>query len=259
MTSKEIKEKESIKIFSKELKKLLNQANLKQSEFAREISVDKNSVYMWVSGKTQPKLYQLKLIIEYFISCDKTKDFNPLQLFVPNAVLYNTKSTAYQKAIHRIQEMYDSKLKQEVKNSTNAIKIELELLQDRYEDRLDKNKELSSRNSYLESVLKDKDYYKKKLSDLNKREKTYKKEVREILVKNLVLKNIYPESTAKQVLRNSELQAFIKKMYKCEKENGLTDSYREYYQELIEKIINTLEDELIRIIKEIYNPDDLEE
>ena len=51
MTSKEIKEKESIKIFSKELKKLLNQANLKQSEFAREISVDKNSVYMWVSGK----------------------------------------------------------------------------------------------------------------------------------------------------------------------------------------------------------------
>ena len=256
MTTREINEKESKKIFARELGKLIAQAGLKHVEFAREIGVDENSVYMWTKGKTQPKLYQLKLIIEYFTSCNKTRNFNPLQLFVPESVLNKTKSTAYQKAIHQIQEAYDLQLRQQVKESTINLQNELDSLQEKYDERLEKNYELSHNNSYYKLTLEDRDYYKAKLSEVNEKERTYKKELRETLVKSVVLHNVYPESTAKKVLWNEDLRKIIEKMYEYEKENGLTGTYKKYYNELVQKIIDTLGKELTDAIKRIYNPED---
>lgn len=256
MDNSAIQEQECVSTFSLELKKLLEQADLTQLEFAHKIGVDKNSVNNWVKGRVQPKLYQLKLIIDFFLSNDKTRDFKPLQLFISGSVLNNPSSLEYEKAIRHIQEVYDLQLEEEKLKLENEYEEKLKKLQSGYDSILMTNSELSKRNYYLESTLESKQFYKRKLKELNEREKTYKREVREELVKRIVVRNVYPESTARDILRDKDIKGLIEKMYQYEKEHGLTDTYKKYFDELYNELIDTLEDELEDIIKSIYYPED---
>lgn len=251
MDNSAIQEQECVSTFSLELKKLLEQADLTQLEFAHKIGVDKNSVNNWVKGRVQPKLYQLKLIIDFFLSNDKTRDFNPLQLFISGSVPNNPNSFEYEKAIRHIQEVYDLQLEEEKLKLENEYREKSGKLQSKYDSILTTNRELSKKNYRLKSRQKDEQEFRRQRHELRLREKTLISRI----VKERIFHNIYPESTAKQVLRNPELQDIIKKMYRYEKEHGVTETYREYYNDLIDEIIDTMEEEMTSIIQKIYSPE----
>lgn len=241
----ETQEKDSLIIFSNELEKLLKQSNITQLDFAHKLGVSKNSVNKWIKGITQPKLHQLKLIIEFFISNDKTRDFNPLHLFFSNSFLNDVTSSEYKNAILRIQEKYDLKLSQQNDNLWKKIKE----LESKCADRSKLGEEYSKRKSYLESLLLEKHDYKKELSKLKTKEKTLTKEIRNQLVRKVVYHNIYPESTAKKVLQNEKIKGLVKRMYEIDNEEF--DTYKNYFENLYNDIIATLEYEMTNIIKNI--------
>ena len=240
--------------FGKELNNLLKRVGLSQVEFGRILGVHKNSVNKWVKGANYPQPLLLKKIIEYFLTNPKIKDFNPYTLLLAGS--YNKyKSSKYDSIINELKTNFEQELKTKLQENDEIWNKKYTILEARHNITVDNNEKLSKKNYEFEQRKNErKDYFKLK-SELETERINFLNQKREKYALHLVKRlGMVPESTAKQILREPELNTFIKKLKFANDDGSINQSYQEFYDDLIEVISNEVSKKIVDFIKLIYNP-----
>lgn len=238
----EQEERQTVEVFAKEFNELLKTAKLTQREFAQKIGVSFNTVNGWATGKVQPKLFQLKKIIEYFMCNPNIQHFNPLQLFIPKHLLNNQDCSVLEKTIDSLK--VDC-------NSLKQANEEIELLKKentkfkKENERLKETNEKHSKQLWqYKDKLESREYYNEERHKLVKREREYLKKG---LKQNCKIKYWYPQSIANEILKDPRISKVVDKL--C----NLTDKQENeklsvIYHKIAKIVRDTIEEKVFQYI-----------